>query len=599
MPDKNNQPPEENNEQNASDPAGQLRAERLAKLDEAIGRILQGPEQNEYRRAVLLYEEVLDLGFSAINLNSCVKLLADAQESEPAVHGWAPEEEHEPIPLTGGIPLWGDLLLSGGMNLITAAPKVGKSALLIHLVGCVFRGELECLGLPILDRFDHAVIVGTDMDWGGWAKLLVREGLAKYDETYRFLSWLDPRVTLWTSGDQIQLNRSGCSQIREECSQHSNSLLLLDTLRSVTSGLGLDEYRPEIVKPLYELRRSLAGLSVTTVVNHHENKSGQGLASVSGSSALVGAVDVITSMKWVMPVTDGICQQDKRRLISSSGRLNGQSMVVELVDDDATGHWISHGSGDECIAKEARFKAIGELQGRDQKVMETIWSLWEVNQYATLPVIKDRCNLAQKMAENTVNKLMRRGLVQRDGFTTVDKFGAGRAAVRYRPIEETDELGTAEPATGESAPIRYQADTNPPLVPTGPTVDSPLRPPAHTRALSIGLPELGTLCLWKGKPSLVLEHRGAEVMVSPAALIKGQWIAINSNVKFTARWGMEATPYEQSGNEGHQSPPQPLPGMAQSVPAPDRELVHGWPASRMDWTSDGLQQGDWLERIDD
>lgn len=597
MTDKNNQPIDGTSEQ--FDPAGQLRAERLAKLDEAIGRILQGPEQNEYRRAVLLYEEVLDLGFSAINLNSCVKLLADAQESEPAAHGWAIEEQHEPIALTGGIPLWGELLLSGGMNLITAAPKVGKSALLVHLIGCVFRGELECLGLPILDRFDHVVIVGTDMDWGGWAKLLVREGLAQYDDSKRFLRWLDPRITLWASGDQIQLNRTGCSQIREECSQHSNSLLLLDTLRSVTSGLGLDEYRPEIVKPLYELRRSLAGLSVTTVVNHHENKSGQGLGAVAGSSALVGAVDVITSMRWVTPVADGIRQQDKRRLISSSGRLNGQSVVIELADDEGSGHWITHGSGEECIAKEARFKAISELQGRDQKVMEAIWQLWEVNQFATLPVIKDRCNLAQKMAENTVNKLIRRGLVQRDGTTNQDQFGRGRPAVRYRPVEEAEELGTSAPAAGNNAGFGINPIPSAPIVPTVPSGETDTRTQARTRALYVDPPELGSVCLWKGKPSLLLEHRGADVMVSPAALIKGQWIAINSNVKFTARWGMEATPYEQPGGEAHQTPPRPASGMAQSVPPPDREQTHSWPTSRMDWTSDGLQQGDWLEPIDD
>ena len=55
--------------------------------------------------------------------------------------------------------LWGKLLVHGGINLLVSAPKVGKTALMMHFAGCVLRGETECLGIPIENPFDHLIIV--------------------------------------------------------------------------------------------------------------------------------------------------------------------------------------------------------------------------------------------------------------------------------------------------------------------------------------------------------------------------------------------------------------------------------------------------------
>lgn len=535
MPDNNGS----NNGSN-TDPHWVHLQSRMRQLDDAIQNVLAGDEQSEDRQAISLQEEVYDLGFNSFSLSDCRRLLNDARScSKPFVHGWKRGEDKE-VDLLGGLPLWGNLLLSGGLNLLTAAPKVGKSALMVHLAACVFRGDLECLGVEIYDRFEHLIILGTDMSMAGWAKILVREGLAEYRADKRSLAWIDPRITLIDSSYEIQLNGSGIKAIRAECQRHSNSLLLVDTLRSVTTALGIDEFRPEIVKPVYALRNAVADLNVTTVVNHHENKSGTGLNAVAGSGALVGAVDVVCSMQWLNPVANGIKQTDDRRIISSAGRLSGESLVIELAKDDEAGHWVGHGSGEQVVAQLAKDKAIGELQGRDLRVMEVAWELWEVEQYLTVPICRDRCNLPKKLAENVVKKLLNRGLIEKAGMANST---GGRPSVRFKPTDEyvpISESGCGkEGKSGLCTTLHHlhhpERDGAKPV-----QSDNPKIVTSTNTQTDFPLPALGTVVEWRGQPAMVMEHRGFDLMVTPAIELKGEWIAKNSSTKFLARWELDA-----------------------------------------------------------
>lgn len=589
----------------------QLMRDRVAQLHGAIDHVLQSGEKDPDAQVVMLCEETYDLGLH-VSPQQARQFLMNAKAVGTPIHGWN-QSEDKTIELYGGAPLWGNLLIAGGINLLTAAPKVGKTALVVHLIGCVLRGDSHCLGAEIHDRFDHAVIVGTDMAAVGWADLLVREGLAAYASnndcrmTRRRLAWVDPRITLWPSEEEMQLNAQGLAAIRAECEQHSNSLLLVDTLRSVTTALGLDEHRPEIARPVFQLREAVAGLNVTTVVNHHENKSGSGLQAVAGSSALVGAVDAICSMRWLTPVAEGVEQTDDRRVLSATGRFRGGSLVCSLTEsfdpetEVLTTCWRGEGaSAKEVLAKEARFKAIGELQNRELRVWEAIWDLWDVEQFATMPVIKDRTGLGRKMAENTVNKLLRKGLIEKAGTTNGD--GVGRPSVRYRPVEDPDawEQSTKAPSL---PPVSYRADTqksgNKGVFPIVPSEREERARAGACARLSIDPPELGSVCLWNGSPALVMEHRGADVMVSVAAQIKGQWIAINSNIKHKARWGMEATAWAQPTPH---HPPRPLQaplGVSQGALDPDRDQVQKQHETLPEWAAPPLDDGDYLLPADD
>ena len=553
-------------EQDPQDLAHQeLNERRLEALDRAVAGILSGPEKDEERQSVLLQESLIDKGLNKYSLQECRGFIRSAQQGAiKPIYGWH-RSENKTHAIHGGDPLWGNLLQAGGFNLVTAAPKVGKSALMLHLAACVFRGDLQCLGVDILDRFEHLIIVGTDMSTAGWGRILQREGLAEIAEDHRSFTWIDHRITLMDSESDLALNAAGISWIREECRRHSNSLLLIDTLRSVTTTLGIDEYKPEIVRPLYALRKAIADLNVTTVVNHHENKSGTGMNAVAGSGALVGAVDVVLSMQWLNPVEVGLQQVDDRRLLSSSGRLAGDSLVVELKDDDETGHWVTWGKGDEFKANQAREKAIGELQGRDLRVMEVAWDLWDVDQYLTLPIVQDRCSLKKKLAENVINKLIKRGLLKKDGVCN-SEF-QGRPSNRYRPFDE-EELPTTLPddylakrASGSQKGVLHHlshlhqeyrdeestgAKENQGLAPFAPfapestiCTDAPVQGDQK--------PPLGTVVMYKDQPCILVSHEikdQYDLKLKKAAKIKDQWIS-TGETSYRGRWQFDtfsATP---------------------------------------------------------
>ena len=61
---------------------------------------------------------------------------------------------------------------------------------------------------------------------------------------------IDKRIALWSQGSGIQLNDEGIDKIISECKKRPNSLLLVDTLRSVTAQMGLDENKTEISAPI-------------------------------------------------------------------------------------------------------------------------------------------------------------------------------------------------------------------------------------------------------------------------------------------------------------------------------------------------------------
>lgn len=367
------------------------------------------------------------------------QLLSQAQPTAKPLRGGDPiplDELHE---ATG---LWGDLLLSGCLNLVSAPPKVGKTALMLHLAACVFRGDMECLGVPILDRFEHLVIVGTDMDKAQWFKLFFREGLAhKLDDQVI----LDKRITLWDASSNIQLDESGCSLIREECSKHSNSLLLVDTLRSTTSSLGLDENRTEICGPIYALKMACASASVTAVVNHHTNKSvtgGSAITASAGNNAIPGACDNTILMNWAKDCPDGQRRTDFRITISSSGRGKGGSLVAAITDEVEGGCWKGYGEATAIEAVNRVRRVVQTLTGRQEDAYVYMLERWEGEHPTTGAQLAEFLQLKQtKKAWLVLNALESKGLIEKQGAQPT----TGRPATLYRPFTIEEDLPPSFP----------------------------------------------------------------------------------------------------------------------------------------------------------
>ena len=328
--------------------------------------------------------------------------------------------------------LWGKLLVHGGINLLVSAPKVGKTALMMHFAGCVLRGQKECLGIAIDNPFDHLIIVGPDMHVDQWITLLQREGLADGPK-------LSDKVTLWHSGTQISLSDQGIQKIKGECQKHSNSLLLIDTLSSSIASLNLDENRSEIAVPLMALRVACAsaGLTITTVVNHHAKQQGYGASGTSasrGNSALPGACDSAISLNYFRTGIDGVERTDRRLVLSSEGRTGCQTVMAEMYDAVDGLKWMSHGDAGNHRAAEALWVAQEGLSNRQEEAYDLACNFHDQDRLLDAGELGQHLNVSRQKALRCLKGLERKGLV-----AGVKEPGGGRRAViRYRAVTEKD-----------------------------------------------------------------------------------------------------------------------------------------------------------------
>ena len=342
--------------------------------------------------------------------------------------------------------LWGKLLVHGGINLLVSAPKVGKTALVMHFAGCVLRGETKCLGIPIENPFDHLIIVGPDMHVDQWMTLLQREGLAEGPK-------LSDKVTLWHSGTQISLSEQGIEKIKGECQRHSNSLLLIDTLASSIASLNLDENRSEIAVPLMALRVACAsaGFSITTVVNHHASKQGYGSSGTSasrGSSALPGACDSTISLNYFRTGIDGVERTDRRLVLSSEGRTGCQTVMAEMYDAVDGLKWMSHGDASNHRAAEALWVAQDGLSNRQEEAYDLACNFHDQDRLLDAGELGQHLNVSRQKALRCLKALERKGLVA----GVKDPGGGRNAPIRYRAVTEKD---FSTPSTPETLPAHH------------------------------------------------------------------------------------------------------------------------------------------------
>ena len=368
-----------------------------------------------------------------------LRLLADANPAgEPIQPGSVIDERLLKAPGD----LWGKLLVHGGINLLVSAPKVGKTALMMHFAGCVLRGEKECLGIAIDNPFDHLIIVGPDMHVDQWMTLLQREGLADGPK-------LSDKVTLWHSGTQISLSDQGIEKIKGECQRHLNSLLLIDTLSSSISSMNLEENRSEIAAPIMALRGACAsaGSTITTVVNHHSRKDGYGSSGTSasrGSSALPGACDSTISLNYFRIGLDGVERTDRRLVLSSEGRTGCQNLMAEMIDTVDGVKWLAHGDASNHRAAEALWVAQESLSNRQEEAYDMACSFHEQDRLVEAADLASHLNVTRQKALRCLKALERKGLVV--GCQT-PALGTGRPPIRYRAVTEKEVLTPSTPST--------------------------------------------------------------------------------------------------------------------------------------------------------
>ena len=432
--------------------------QKLALIDDYAQKIIKTEKDISRQVELLKLWTKRDLTFS-IGTDFAFKIICKAQGQKLGIS--EPVTSDIEIDITEDSMVWGEILMYQSWNLISALPKVGKSALIIGIAGAVLNDKKEFLGLPIDNKFENLIIVGNDQSNKQWAKLFLRENLCWKTENNKIK--IDSRIALWPQGSGIQLNEEGIDLIVHECKKRPNSLLLIDTLRSVTSQMGLDENKTEISSPIRKLQDATADLGVTGVMLHHTTKSvygGNAVIASSGSAAIPAAFDQTILMNWLKQNAEQSTQTDKRIAISCMGRGASSTIVAELTDNK----WISHGDGDAAIAAERLAEIEENLQGRQGDVYDLIINNAELDKYTSTLDVSNLLNITTNKALRTLKALERKGLILQEGVKNQDK--KGRPIALFRPSRETVNNGGINDFNDFN-------ETKTPLTPKTPTFSPP------------------------------------------------------------------------------------------------------------------------------
>ena len=269
--------------------------------------------------------------------------------------------------------LWDQLISDRTLTLVTALQKVGKSALVAALFGCLTYGSKEFLGQTINGEKRPIIIVGTDQPLCDWAAILVPCGLMKKPRKEKGVI-LDPIVRLWHKGNPIHLDEKGIEDIVQLAEENKNSIVLLDAFASLIGGLGLDENKAEATEPIRFLLEALPS-DATPILLHHSSKSRsaeRASNAARGNNALTAEASQIIKMDWFS--SD---EHDQRISISTQGR---NSIPIDLVVEQIErSQWISHGSTRSVTQKEKLAQKEEDLSERQGDALEEARDYWRVN----------------------------------------------------------------------------------------------------------------------------------------------------------------------------------------------------------------------------
>ena len=377
--------------------------ERLISFDDEVDTFFKSDcEIQSKDRIVYLRDKAKNLGLNLRDSEIRAKIWEGRKRSKGLVTMLAPDME---INAPQEVWLVEDLIMKSDTNLLIASPKVGKTTLVIDLIGKWSRGvEDSYLGKKFIGKCPPVFIVGTDMPRSRWLQLLNRFGLAERIGKDKW-KLLNPIVGLFTQNESLHLDDSGLSRIGELVSKHEGCLLLIDSYSKVVAPLGVKEADASFAGPIGDLQEVVAPFGVTTIVIHHSGKQSLGSGAVMasrGSTALPAAVSQVINLKWFNRDEN---RQDKRILLETEGR----GMSLEAIILQTQYGFETEGNATDVIEKQKEKEKIARLQDSQAEVFEEVKD--RRPQEVTSGDIKNALRIGDRSALRSLRALERKGLL--------------------------------------------------------------------------------------------------------------------------------------------------------------------------------------------
>ena len=377
--------------------------ERLASFEEVVDTFFKDEcEIKPKDRIVYLRDKATNLGLNLRDSEIRAKIWEGRKRSKGLVTMLVPDME---IDAPQEVWLVEDLIMKSDTNLLIASPKVGKTTLIVDLIGKWSQGIDDCyLGKKFIGKCPPVLIVGTDMPRSRWLPLLNRFGLSERIGKDKW-KLLNPIVGLFTQNESLHLDDSGLSRIGELVSKHEECLLLIDSYSKVVAPLGLKEADASFAGPIGDLQEVVAPFGVTTIVIHHSGKQSLGSGAVMasrGSTALPAAVSQVINLKWFNRDEN---RQDKRIMLETEGR----GISLEAIILQTQYGFESEGNATDVIEKQKEKQKIARLQDSQAEVFEEIKD--RTPQEATSGDIKNALKIGDRSALRSLRALERKGLL--------------------------------------------------------------------------------------------------------------------------------------------------------------------------------------------
>lgn len=302
---------------------------------------------------------------------------------------------------------WEGVVMAGCFNLLVALPKVGKTSLLLAMLGAWHRGERSFVGLDLVGPCPPVLIVGTDQPSQDWGRMLQQVELLGENNKIK-----EPIVGLFHKGRPLHLDPEGIERIASYAADHRGLLVVLDSIAACTGPLGLDENSAEIVEPVNDLLEAIEPHGATLVAIHHSSKGRAGESATMasrGSTALPAAASQIISLSRVASALAG--PKDPRIVLKTEGRGGQpQELLIERTDLG----WISHGSAEAvALAKQMEEveRKLGERQEEALEYVRERWAEGKRTDAATLAPLMGNGADRERSARRTLDQLVRKGLL--------------------------------------------------------------------------------------------------------------------------------------------------------------------------------------------
>ena len=338
---------------------------RLVALDEALERLFIGRKVDFKNRYIMAREFANDLKVKI----SSEELRLRVWDARKRVEGNNSDySKNDVIQAPPHAWLWENLILMSDTNLLSASPKVGKTTLIVEMLGKWAMEAEDFLGFKFTGKCPKIILIGTDMPNARWMPLLNKFGLAEKlsDTSYKFL---DPIISYFSSDRPLHLDDQGLSKIADIVEKNPNCLLLLDSY-SRCCPHGIDEKSNYFSQPLMDLMEVTSPHNVTNIIIHHSGTEGatsnSAVRASRGHSSLPASVSQTLGMRWHNKEED---IEDKRIVFHTEGR--GDEGIRLIVEQNDYGFELK-GTFAEVMQSKKLEKIINGLTERQQDVYQII-----------------------------------------------------------------------------------------------------------------------------------------------------------------------------------------------------------------------------------